>query len=72
LRNTHRIDKQDEEAMKLQSREHRQKMGIDYDQIIYQHAQARRQKKKKKGTTQKLNQTQYFTKEDIFTKAQTL
>jgi hypothetical protein len=47
-------------------------MELDSDQIIYQHAQAGRQKKKKKGTTQKLNQTQYFTKEDIFTKAKAL
>jgi hypothetical protein len=49
-------------------------MELDYDQIIYQHAQAGRQKKnkKKKGTTQKLNQMRYFTKEDIFTKAQAL
>jgi hypothetical protein len=47
-------------------------MELDYDQIIYQHAQAGRQEKKKKGTTQKLNQRRYFTKEDIFTKAQAL
>jgi hypothetical protein len=47
-------------------------MELNCDQIIYQHVQAGRQKKKKKGTTQKLNQTRYFTKEDIFTKAQAL
>jgi hypothetical protein len=47
LRNIHRIDKQDEEETKLQSREHRQKIELDCDQIIYQHAQAGRQKKNK-------------------------
>jgi hypothetical protein len=47
LRNIHHIDKQDKEATKLQSREHRQKTELDYDQIIYQHAQAGRQKKNK-------------------------
>jgi hypothetical protein len=44
-------------------------MELDRDQIIYQHAQAGRQKKKKRGASQKLNQTRYFSKEDIFTKA---
>jgi hypothetical protein len=33
--------------MKLQSQEHRQEMALDYDQIIYLHAQAGRQKKNK-------------------------
>jgi hypothetical protein len=47
-------------------------MELDCDQIIYQHVQAGKQKKRKKGITQKPNQTRYFTKEDIFTKAQAL
>jgi hypothetical protein len=44
-------------------------MELDCDQIICQHAQAGRQKKKKRGPSQKLNQTWHFAKEDIFTKA---
>jgi hypothetical protein len=44
-------------------------MELDHDQIIHQHAQAGRQKEKKKGASQKLNQTRHFAKEDIFTKA---
>jgi hypothetical protein len=47
-------------------------MELDRDQIIYQHAQARRQKKKKRDASQKLNQTRYFAKEEIFTKSQAL
>jgi hypothetical protein len=34
--------------------------------------EGKRKTKKKKGTTQKLNQTRYFTREDIFIKAQAL
>jgi hypothetical protein len=47
-------------------------MELDHDQIIYQHAQAGRQKKKKREASQKLNQTRYFAKEEIFTKAYAL
>jgi hypothetical protein len=65
--NIQNIDKEDEEAKKLQSRTYWREMKPDHDPTTHQHAQAGSQKKEKDNISETKSSTT-FHKGRIFTK----